>query len=721
MTRFRNIFFNITLSLNCLLLFLLLFEQYIQLPLWLQVTGRLHPMLLHFPIVLVVLYVAASILSGRGQENYAPDLLLLFASFTSAITALSGLFLSREEGYDPEALTWHKWSGVGISVLTLIWYSLRNPLKTNRFAGYTVSLVAIICIVLTGHQGAGLTHGQNFLFAPIMPEENERMVSIEEAIVFKDLVRPILEEKCLSCHNKKKAKGELMMETDAMLLKGGKNGKLWDSTEADYGLMLRRIHLPLEHRKRMPPQGKPQLTDEEISLITRWIRRGADFDLRLINLDPADTLRMVGETFLNAAEMAEYEFEAADPELVNDLNSVNRIVAPTMLNSPALTVSFFNSSLFNSQQLKELLKIKRQIVSLDLSKMPVTDADLKIIAEFENLRKLNLSFTSITGNNLNELSKLIFLRTLTLSGTKVQASALRQLADFPGLRNVYAWKIPVDTSEIKRIDENARNLTFETGYNGDTAMLKLTPPSLENDTTIITKAVALQLKHFMPGSVIRYTTDGTEPDSVNSPIYSTLKVNPGQMTKSEMTIKARAFKPGWLGSAPMVVTFYKTAFKPDTIHVLSPTDTFYTQKTNILYDQDKGTTNFRAGNWLAWRRKKMDIIMQFDTAVLVNSITLSSMIDLYRFIFPPVSIEIWGGESQNKLSLLYREVPKQPEKMKKDSLLKAPSYLKSYECIIKPTKLKYIRIVAPTVTKLPAWHTSKGDVGYFFVDEILVN
>ena len=118
--------------------------------------------------------------------------------------------------------------------------------------------------------------------------------------------------------------------------------------------------------------------------------------------------------------------------------------------------------------------------------MPVTDADLKTIAEFENLRKLNLSFTSITGNNLNELSKLIFLRTLTLSGTKVQGSALRQLADFPGLRNVYAWKIPVDTAEIKRIDENAKNLSFETGYNGDTTMLKLTPPSLENDTTIIT-------------------------------------------------------------------------------------------------------------------------------------------------------------------------------------------------------------------------------------------
>ena len=39
------------------------------------------------------------------------------------------------------------------------------------------------------------------------------------------------------------------METEELLLKGGKNGKLWDSTAADLGLLLRRIHLPVEQKK----------------------------------------------------------------------------------------------------------------------------------------------------------------------------------------------------------------------------------------------------------------------------------------------------------------------------------------------------------------------------------------------------------------------------------------------------------------------------------------
>ena len=36
----------------------------------------------------------------------------------------------------------------------------------------------------------------------------------------------------------------------------------------------------------MPPQGKPQLTDEETEILTQWIRKGASFDLRVAELEP---------------------------------------------------------------------------------------------------------------------------------------------------------------------------------------------------------------------------------------------------------------------------------------------------------------------------------------------------------------------------------------------------------------------------------------------------
>jgi len=58
MQRWKNIFYNVILSLNCLLLFLLIFEGRLSVPSWLQVFGRMHPLIVHFPIVLVLVYFA---------------------------------------------------------------------------------------------------------------------------------------------------------------------------------------------------------------------------------------------------------------------------------------------------------------------------------------------------------------------------------------------------------------------------------------------------------------------------------------------------------------------------------------------------------------------------------------------------------------------------------------------------------------------------------------
>ena len=251
MHRWKNYLFNIAFGLNCLLLFLLVFENSLSIPVWLQVAGRMHPLILHFPVTIVILYAFVAIIfafqqhgstgspqgsAGSPQDDAYKNIthfLLLLAALSAVITSLAGLFLSKEEGYDAEALQWHKWSGVAVSVLTLALYYFSNFIQTKRVVSFFTAAVALCLIIFAGHQGAGITHGENFLLAPIMPEKKPPVVSPDEAIVFAHMVKPILENKCESCHNNKKAKGELVMETEALLLKGGKNGVLWDSTEAD--------------------------------------------------------------------------------------------------------------------------------------------------------------------------------------------------------------------------------------------------------------------------------------------------------------------------------------------------------------------------------------------------------------------------------------------------------------------------------------------------------
>ena len=714
MLRLKNSLFNISLLLNCLLLFLLFFESRLSVPLWLQVVGRTHPLVLHFPVVLVVLY-ALLILFFQTQKKIdesnldIADLILQLAAVSSAVTALAGFFLSKEEGYDADALQWHKWSGVAISLFMLLWSYFKKALHERKLTAFATSIVALVLIVIAGHQGAGITHGQNFVLAPITPEKKLAVASPEDAELYTHLVQPILEAKCISCHNSKKAKGELVMETEALLLKGGKNGVLWDSTSADLGLMLRRIHLPLEEKKHMPPQGKPQLTDDEIVILRHWIQKGADFKMRVADLPSDDSLFVMATNILTASQTAEYDFDEADASTIKNLNTINRVVAAEALESPALNVSFFNSKLFKSEQLSELSKIKKQIVSLDLSQMPVKDADMKIIGGFENLRKLNLSFSAITGVGLAELKRLKFLRSLSISGTKVNAEQLKQLQSFPQLKTVYTWNMPVAAADMEKVKAQLKNIRFETGFKGDTIVMKLSSPIVQNEESIITSPVPLKLKHYINGTTIRFTTDGSDPDSLTSPVFK-----PGEMINGNVFIKAKAYKPGWISSDIMEVNFYRSTYKSDSVLFLLQPDPDYKGEAKMLSDLIKGETNFRLGNWLAWRQTRMEVLLQFTKPTTVQSITLSTLIDVASYIMPPSSIEIWGGDDVNKMKLLGSVKPQQPT-------MQQPSSLRGFECKFDPATVKYIKIIGNTVNKLPAWHPGKGDKGWLFVDEVLVN
>jgi len=717
MQRWKNSLFNIAFALNCLLLFLLLFENKLSIPVWLQVVGRMHPLILHFPLVLVVLYALTTLIAGFKKENNneifrnLTGFLLLLAALTSVLTSLAGLFLSREDGYDAEALFWHKWSGAAISFFTLGWYYFGKQVQSKKIASVLTSAIALLLIIFAGHQGAGITHGQNFLLAPMLPEKKQPVVSPEEAFVFADMVKPILRAKCESCHNDKKAKGELIMETEASLLKGGKSGELWDSTAADLGLMLRRVHLPMEAKKHMPPQGKPQLTEEEIEIITQWIRKGSDFKLRVAELSPSDTLRQIANRIFTAAEMAEYDFDEADPSVIEKLNSESRVVSSEALGSPALAVNFFNSRLFNSDQLKDLTKVKKQIVTLDLSRMPLKDEDIKVISEFENLRRLNLSFTGISGAVLPELKKLKFLKTLSLTGTKVNAEQLKELQSFTALKTVYTWNTPVAKTDIEKLQEEVKNIRFETGFKGgDTMILKLSPPVLLNEEGFLSSAVPLKLKHYIQGTTIRYTMDGSEPDSLNSPVF---KGN--ETINSNVLVRAKAYKPGWITSDMLEANFYKNTYTPDTlIYLVKPNEKYKDDAGELLIDRQKGEPDFRSGNWVAFRENRMECLLQFSNPVPVQSVTLSSLIDAGSYIMPAQSIEIWGGDDPRNLRLLGKLVPEQPTKA-------MGTIMKGFECKFNPATVKYIKIIGNPVAKLPAWHPGKGDKGWIFVDEILVN
>ncbi|WP_276485370.1 FN3 associated domain-containing protein [Paraflavitalea pollutisoli] len=702
------------LPLNVLLLFFLIVSSKIMVPAWLQVPGRTHPMLLHFPIVLVLLYAAwvlCSPRSSRQQPYWNPieDSLLLGAAVTAALTALTGFLLSREPGYDEGMLSWHKWWGAGLSFLLYGLYAFK-PAVSKPMGIKMGALTGTLVLLVAAHFGGNITHGENFVWAPVTPTGEHTAPPLEEAMVFNDVIKPILDSKCMSCHNDSKAKGELILATKEAILQGGKSGHLWDTTKEDLGLLMQRLHLPETAKKHMPPVGKPQLTPMEINLLKAWVRGGSLFDKKVLELPDGDTLKTMAASLLHSAEEATYDFEPADDGKIRSLSNNNRMVSPVAVGSPALAVNFYNRAFYTTKELEALNAVGEQIVSLNLDRMPVSDADLATVARFRNLRKLSLNFTAITGSGLAQLKQLGQLKSLSLTGTPVNADQVKDLQAMERLKALYLWNTGITEAQQQTLATSAPTVHYYYGFK-DTAILKIIPPVIENESLVITDPVPLKLKHYIGGSEIRYTLDGKEPDSLHSPLYSD-----GIVLKNTVLVKTKAYHKGWIASEVVQKQFYRSGLKVDSILLATEPEAKYKGKgAQLLIDRDKSEPNFGNGKWLGYHGRPVIATLLFRHPATVNNVTISMIKSVDEHIFPPAAIQIWGGRDSLRLKLLKTITPPAPgmKDRSKDNIAFSGDFT--------PTPLQCIRVVLKPIGNIVPWVKDKKAKSWLFIDEVFVN
>ncbi|MEN0052888.1 MAG: DUF2231 domain-containing protein [Mucilaginibacter sp.] len=704
-------------ALNIFIVVLLLAGDRLVVPQWVQPVGRMHPLILHFPIVILMFAMVMEFFRFRPEfinerlyQNFT-NYLLVLGALLSSITVIMGLFLSREPGYEGGTLQWHKWFGVTVAFMGHAVYLIRNTSKYTVNLAKAAAIITVFCLIVTGHLGGNLTHGEDFVLGPVM-DKSKKAVPIDQALIYGDVIKPIFEVKCQSCHNADKMKGGLMLTDSAAIIKGGKTGKLFKGGNPAMSLLLQRIHLPETAKKHMPPTGKPQLTDDEKTLLYLWVKNNVKFKKKVIDLPAADSLRVLAATVLAPAESVEetYDFSAADDQDIKKLNNNYRVVYPLASESPALAVNIYNKSTYNIKVLEELTSIKKQVVSLDLNKIPVKDADLKTIAKFENLRTLNLNFSDVTGKGLKELASLKSLKSLSLAGVKLNPADVKQLTAIKSLTELAVWDTGLKDADLEALQKTNKTLKFLTGFKDDGKAIKLTNPQLKNTAVVFKQRYQLQLANPVKGVDIRYTTDGSVPDSVNATLYK-----PGVDLTQSTLIKARAFKPGWIGSDTVEFKVYKCTYTPDSVAFIKQPDGRYkADGPKTIIDKEMGGEDNGNNKWLA-SQHDLGMLMWFRTPVTIHSLGLNSMRKINARIFLPAQVEVWGGPDEEHLKLIGTIKTAPPQKQDTPTTINLKCKLKSVQPI------SCIKLLATSLKSMPAWHPAKGKPAWVFTDEVFIN
>jgi hypothetical protein len=120
MSSFQRIAGNILIALNALLIVFLTFGDRMVFPAWLQAIGRIHPLLLHLPIGAVVIVLITIYLKRDVSWMVA------FAAITASLTAIMGIILSAEGGYDETSLAIHKYAGALVSILLAVGFFINS-------------------------------------------------------------------------------------------------------------------------------------------------------------------------------------------------------------------------------------------------------------------------------------------------------------------------------------------------------------------------------------------------------------------------------------------------------------------------------------------------------------------------------------------------------------------------------------------------------------------
>jgi uncharacterized membrane protein len=444
--------------------------------------GRFHPVLVHLPIGILMLAVLFEWFPKKKKYksfHRVISITLLVGAFGAMGSAITGYLLSQSGDYETNLVDWHQWAGISLTVITFVYWFLKSEKLYKNFHR-ALSVIVLLMVTVTGHLGGSITHGENYLTTGFSEtsEYDLSAINLDTAKFYNDLVAPILENKCYSCHGSAKQKGKLRLDTREHILKGGKGGVILVAGIVDESELMDRIQLPSEHEDHMPPKEKRQLTTQEIEIINTWIATGADFNKTVVQ---AGAFTKVAALFSPAAKVSLQDVPAipvnpANEEVLSHLRKLGVVVLPVAANRNYLNANLVNVTQLDSA-LKLISKLQEQLVWIKLSDQPVTDAQLANLTSLKQITRLWLDGTNITDAGIINLAGLQNLIYLNLNGTKISVSGILQLQILKNLNTVYLFQTSVLPDDLITLKEKIPSAHIELG--------NYSVPSLQTDTIIL--------------------------------------------------------------------------------------------------------------------------------------------------------------------------------------------------------------------------------------------
>ena len=440
--------------------------------------GHFHPLVVHLPIGILIFTFILELIQLKSKTKFNQAILLgtFIGTAFAIVSAIMGWLLSLDGGYDEKLLNNHQYAGWILCFFCILLVIVKMFFSANvYFDKLNKSLWSIIIIVLfvVGHFGGSITHGADYLALDLsagnkeikkalsidsvsaLPPEKQAQVNMYEGLIY-----PLLDAKCIQCHNSEKKKGNLQLTSIDLILKGGKKGPAITAFNAQESLIIQRMLLDPANDKHMPPKGKPQLNNKEINLIYWWVQHGASINdklgVALLNdtvknliaskIAPVFPTLSLPQTFL------------VDSNKINSLKQLGLIVHPIAKGVGYLDLSAMNAPLLNDVQVQKISILDSHLVWLNLANTRITNNSIATLSSCKNILKLNVAYTSLNDDAISLLNQFTKLNYLNIVGTSVSDNGLAKLNLSNSLKTLYCWNTKITQSGVDQFKKRYPNI-----------------------------------------------------------------------------------------------------------------------------------------------------------------------------------------------------------------------------------------------------------------------
>lgn len=669
--------------------------------------GRFHPVLLHLPIGALMITFFLELM-GRIRKNDVRASVtygLAFSAFFAVISGILGYFLSLEGGYEGETLDTHLWLGIGTAVLTCFLFLLiKLDKKWSGMIFFPVFLITLVTVSVTGHYGSMLTHGDDFLTEYMVPAPKQRTITeVDSLKIYDDVIARIFEDKCLQCHNQTKRKNGLSLVSREMILKGGDNGEVVVKNRADESPVYTSPFLPLSDDAHMPPKGKKQLTKKELWLIKYWIDHDLEFEGTVSGLPENDSLGILLKDYL---VFEQKNIPMASASAVERARNSGFRVRNLVQGQAGLSLKYLDAD-FDGKALDALLDLNKQIVELDLSYVDLKDEMTTSFGKFVNLEKLRLDNTGITDQTLERLQNLKNLKVLNIHNTAVSDAGLENLLLSVVPERIFIWETEVDKTRAAELADQFQTEISTGVFEGFIEKAALKAPLMLTEETLFIDTLSVELGVEMKGAVIRYTLDGTVPDSTSNVYKVPLKID------KDARIRARAYKNDWYPSEELQKNFYKIRHRVNSYSIVEEPEIRYPGSSK-LFDLKEGSLAFKDGRWTGFLGYDLNTTVDLGSEKRIDKISINCLENVGNWIMLPTGLELYASSQEDKGFQKVGEM-----RIKREDGNNIP-FVKRYTLDIPETTGRFFKIIVRNPGVLPSWHDGAGQASWIFVDEIIL-